>query len=197
MSSQFNPPKTTILYSFKYSWNFISSGTPPPRDRLNYERFTFAKCLTFVRRNYPAPPELVCLKHYRAESDGWRNDIHCLACVTRTQNITFRDQMSASKRLHLLYLQATASLPTRFRIPYTLSHGTRTAQVRIRERDHIRSEYGAPLAASTPSATAPSRLSQHSPTFPMRRLLQETTQSLSRSRHLVGCKNEANIPITV
>jgi len=54
----------------------------------NYERFTFAKyCLTFVRRDYLAPPELVCLKHYRAESEGWRYDIHCPACVTRTQNI--------------------------------------------------------------------------------------------------------------
>ena len=33
MSSQFNPPKTRIPYSLKCSWIFISSGTPPPRDR--------------------------------------------------------------------------------------------------------------------------------------------------------------------
>jgi len=33
MSSQFNPPKTTILYSLKCSWNLISSGIPPPVDK--------------------------------------------------------------------------------------------------------------------------------------------------------------------
>jgi len=32
MSLQSNPPKTTILYSLKYSWNRISSGTPPASD---------------------------------------------------------------------------------------------------------------------------------------------------------------------
>ena len=54
---------------------------------LNYECFTFAKyCLTFVRCDYPSLPELVCLKHYRAESDGWRDDIHCHSCVVRFQN---------------------------------------------------------------------------------------------------------------
>jgi len=33
LSSQFNPPKTTILYSLKCSWNLISSGIPPPVDK--------------------------------------------------------------------------------------------------------------------------------------------------------------------
>ena len=33
----------------------------------NYERFNFAKyCTTFVRRDYPSLPELLCLKYYRA-----------------------------------------------------------------------------------------------------------------------------------
>ena len=54
---------------------------------LNYERFTFANyCLTFVRRDYLSLPELVCLKYYRAESDGWRDTIHCGSCIARLQN---------------------------------------------------------------------------------------------------------------
>ena len=54
---------------------------------LHYERFNFAKyCLTIVRRDYPALPELLCLKYYRAESDGWRYIIHCGSCVTRLRN---------------------------------------------------------------------------------------------------------------
>jgi len=53
---------------------------------INYERFNFAKyCLTFVRRDYFSLTEL-CLKYYRAESDGWRDSIHCGSCVTRFQN---------------------------------------------------------------------------------------------------------------
>ena len=52
----------------------------------NYERFTFAKyCLPFIPREEPDLPKLACLTHYRAESDGWRNDIHCPACVTSYQ----------------------------------------------------------------------------------------------------------------
>jgi len=44
----------------------------------NYERFTFGKyCLTFIPRNEPDLPGVVCVKHHRAESEGWRNDIHC------------------------------------------------------------------------------------------------------------------------
>ena len=54
---------------------------------LHYERFNFARyCLTLVRRDYPALPELLRLKYYRAESDGWRDIIHCGSCVTRVQN---------------------------------------------------------------------------------------------------------------
>jgi len=53
----------------------------------NYERFNFAKySLTLVRRDYPSLPELLCLKYYRAESDGWRDTIYCGSCVTRLQN---------------------------------------------------------------------------------------------------------------
>jgi len=53
----------------------------------NYERFTFANySLTFVRRDYPSLLELLCLKYYRAESDGWRDTIHCGSCITRLQN---------------------------------------------------------------------------------------------------------------
>jgi len=33
MSSQFNPPKTTILYPLKCSWNLISSSILPPIDK--------------------------------------------------------------------------------------------------------------------------------------------------------------------
>ena len=54
---------------------------------LHYERFNFAKyCLTLVRRDYPSLPELLCLKYYRAESDGWRDLVHCGSCVARLQN---------------------------------------------------------------------------------------------------------------
>jgi len=42
--------------------------------------------MTFVRRDYPSLPELLCLKYYRAKSDGWRDNIHCSLCVTRYQN---------------------------------------------------------------------------------------------------------------
>jgi len=55
--------------------------------RLNYECFNFVKySMTFVRRDYPSLPKLLCLKYYRAESDGWRDNIHCGSCVTRYQN---------------------------------------------------------------------------------------------------------------
>jgi len=54
---------------------------------LHSERFNFAKyCLTLVRCDYPALPELLCLKYYRAESDGWRDLVHCGSCVARFQN---------------------------------------------------------------------------------------------------------------
>jgi hypothetical protein len=53
----------------------------------NYELFNFAKyCMAFVRRDYPSLPELLCLKYYMAESDGWRDNIHCDLCVARYQN---------------------------------------------------------------------------------------------------------------
>jgi len=52
----------------------------------NYERFTFAKyCLTFIPREQPNLHKLACLKQYRAESEGWKNDIHCPACVASFQ----------------------------------------------------------------------------------------------------------------
>ena len=96
-------------------------------------------------------------------------------CHQDSKHITSRDQMSASQRLQLFYLQAAASLPTRFRIPYTLSHCTRTAQVRNHYRDHIRSVYyGATLTKAIRSATAPSKLSPRTPTFPLQ-LLQEVS----------------------
>jgi hypothetical protein len=54
---------------------------------LNYECFNFAKySLTFVRRDYPSLPELLCLKYYRAESTGWTDSIHYGSCVARLQN---------------------------------------------------------------------------------------------------------------
>jgi len=51
-----------------------------------YERLTFGKyCLTFIPRDESDLPRLVCLKNHRAECLGWRNDIHCPACVTSFQ----------------------------------------------------------------------------------------------------------------
>lgn len=52
----------------------------------NFDRFHFVRyALTLVRRDYLSLPELVCMKYYRAESDGWRNDILCNTCISRTQ----------------------------------------------------------------------------------------------------------------
>ena len=54
---------------------------------------------------------------------------HTLLCVCHqvSKQITFPDQLSTShQQLYLFHLHATASLPTRCRIPYTLSDGTRT-----------------------------------------------------------------------
>jgi len=42
--------------------------------------------MTFVRCDYSSLPELLCLKYYRAESDGWRDNVHCGWCVTRYYN---------------------------------------------------------------------------------------------------------------
>ena len=54
---------------------------------LNYESFNFVKySMTFVCRDYPSLPELLCLKYYRALSDGWTDNVHCGSCVTRYQN---------------------------------------------------------------------------------------------------------------
>jgi len=51
---------------------------------LNYESFNFVKYfMNFFRRDYPSPPELLCLKYYRVESDGWRDNVHYGSCVTR------------------------------------------------------------------------------------------------------------------
>jgi len=61
---------TSNLYFVHFIWS-------------NYERFTFAKyCLNFIPREEPDLPKLACPTQYRAESEGWRNDIHCPACVT-------------------------------------------------------------------------------------------------------------------
>ena len=45
----------------------------------------FRQILTFIPREEPDLPKLACLTHYRAESGGWRNDIHCPACVASYQ----------------------------------------------------------------------------------------------------------------
>jgi len=50
----------------------------------NFERFNFVRyALTHVRRDYLALLEMLCLKYYRAESGGWRNDILCGMCIAR------------------------------------------------------------------------------------------------------------------
>ena len=91
----------------------------------NYERFTFGKyCLTFIPRDEPDLPRLVCLKHHRAESEGWRNDIHCPACHQVSEQFTSPGPLSTSQQLSLFHLRAAASLPTRFRIAHTLSDGS-------------------------------------------------------------------------
>jgi hypothetical protein len=51
--------------------------------RQNLDRFDFVKyAMTLVRREYLSLPEL-CLKYYRAESGGWRTDVHCATCITK------------------------------------------------------------------------------------------------------------------
>jgi len=53
ISSQFNAPKTTILYSLKCSCNIISSGTPPPVDKsipvVSSKRSTMGRVLHLRR----------------------------------------------------------------------------------------------------------------------------------------------------
>jgi hypothetical protein len=52
----------------------------------NFERFDFIKyALTHVRRDYLSLLEL-CLKYYRANAGGWRNDVRCTTCVTTVQS---------------------------------------------------------------------------------------------------------------
>jgi hypothetical protein len=54
----------------------------------NLEVFDFVKyAMSLVRRDYLSLPELLCLKQYRAESGGWRNDIHCDECIMRFRSI--------------------------------------------------------------------------------------------------------------
>jgi hypothetical protein len=50
----------------------------------NLERVDFVKhCMTLVRRDYLSLPELLCLKHYLAESGGWRTDVNCRRCIAK------------------------------------------------------------------------------------------------------------------
>jgi len=95
----------------------------------NYERFTFAKyCLTFIPREEPDLAKLACLTHYRAESEGWRNDIHCPACFASYQtNLRRFTHCLRPDTLNCpCFMCATASLPTSFRFPHTLSQGPPT-----------------------------------------------------------------------
>jgi hypothetical protein len=48
------------------------------------DRYDFVKyAMTLVRRSYLSLPELLCLKYYRAESGGWRADVHCSTCIAK------------------------------------------------------------------------------------------------------------------
>jgi hypothetical protein len=50
----------------------------------NRDRYDFMKySTTLVRRVYLSLPELLCLKYYRAESGGWRTDIHCSTSIAK------------------------------------------------------------------------------------------------------------------
>jgi len=80
--------------------------------RSNYERFTFAKyCLAFIPREEPDLPKLACLTRYKAESEGWRNDIHCPACHQLSNQITTLHQLSTSRHPQLSLFHVCGSLP--------------------------------------------------------------------------------------
>ena len=115
--------------------------------------------MTFVRRDCPSLPELLCLKYYRAESDGWRDSIHCGSCVARLQNrlrpmtrcLRPNDCSCTIYRRQPPSLLASAS--------NTLSIISRARSVRTDKLGHIRSVcYSGTFAQGTHSVTAPSRL---------------------------------------
>ena len=165
----------------------------------NYERFTFAKyCLTFIPREEPDLPKLACLTHYRAESEVWRNDIHCPACVASYQT-------NLRRFTHCLS-PGTLNCPCFMCVrqpPSLLASASHTLFLMVLQlnrftltRDRIRTVlYGTPLTKGTPSTTAPSRLSPHNPTIPMQKLPLHNSSSLSPAQRLLGSKNEEDLPI--
>jgi hypothetical protein len=59
------------IYIVSFIWN-------------NLDCYDFLKySMTPVRRAYLSLPELLCLKYYRAESGGWRSDIHCSISISK------------------------------------------------------------------------------------------------------------------
>jgi len=48
----------------------------------NFIRFTYKKiALALSPRGCDAPPELLFLKHYRVDNDGWKENARCDSCV--------------------------------------------------------------------------------------------------------------------
>ena len=149
----------------------------------NYERFTFGKyCLTFIPRDEPDLPRMVCLKHHRAESEWWRNDIHCPVCVTRFQTnlrrlancqrpnnypcfICLRQPPSLlASASHTLFLMVPEL--NRFSLTYETTYDQYYMALRSRR---------------VPPTAAPSKLSPHKPTIHMQKLQVQNSSSLSPS----------------
>jgi hypothetical protein len=103
------------LEFISFIWNYL--------DRFDFMKYS----MTLVRRAYLSLPELLCPKYYRAESGGWRSDVHCSIGITRFHSTISHLRPSPCLRTRFckcMYWQT--SILTRFSVPHPLSLNSRS-----------------------------------------------------------------------